>query len=280
MKYLFIAVAAQIAIIYVMKVSENRDLNRYGINVGNYLIGTLFALVFTKGGQVIPVDRPLFFYGLAGLNGALYVICLLLQQVNIRYNGTSLSAMYFRLGLVVPILFSWIIFGEKPGPWTFLGILLGIFAIILINGSKEERKESEAYYLLPVLLLGGGSVDVVAKVYSSYGPQVLYDKFILVTFIAALIFALVLFFWKRGKLGRREFLVGAVIGVPNQVMNVSILRAAGILPAYLVFPLYSISVIMGILILNYLFFRERLTRRQGVGVLFLIAALIFMNLLS
>ena len=59
-------------------------------------------------------------------------------------NGTPISTTFNRLGVLIPTVFSILLFGERPQIVQIAGIALAVSAIIYINSGKGN-KESEPY---------------------------------------------------------------------------------------------------------------------------------------
>jgi multidrug transporter EmrE-like cation transporter len=68
------------------------------------------------------------------------------------------------------------------------------------------------------------------------------------------------------------------VGVPNYYSSYLLVIALGKLPAMLVFPAFSIGTILLVTVCSLWFFRERLTKRQAVGLALIGAALALLNL--
>ena len=75
---------------------------------------------------------------LGGAQGALYLVAFVLLQLNIKKNGVVLSAIFQRLGLLVPMVTSVFLFREIPEGLQIVGFCVAIVAIILINLEKEQ----------------------------------------------------------------------------------------------------------------------------------------------
>ena len=68
------------------------------------------------------------------------------------------------------------------------------------------------------------------------------------------------------------------MGVPNFLSSRLLLAALTELPAFLVYPSYSVGVILIVSLLSFFLFQERLGRRQLAAVGMILAALVLLNL--
>lgn len=84
--------------------------------------------------------------------------------------------------------------------------------------------------------------------------------------------------YKGGKVTKKDIFVGIIVGIPNELAALLLLKAAGLLPAYLVYPCYSAGVILAVNILNLLVFREFLSKREYVATGIIAVALVLINM--
>lgn len=145
------------------------------------------------------------------------------------------------------------------------------------SGSREERPAFGIGLLLVFLL--GGTLDSISKIFSRYYGTDSQTCFVLYTFFAALIVSIILFINDGGKMSKQDIIVGIGVGIPNQLTTLFLLRAASGLPAYVVYPTYSAGLIILVNIINYLAFRETLSKRQYIATGIIGLGLIFINLL-
>ena len=98
------------------------------------------------------------------INGCLYLGTLLLQQVNIRKNGTTISASFSHMGVLVPTLLSIFLFGEYPGRLQWVGVALALAAILILNiqGRADKEKANSKIWLV-FLLISGGCADMMSN---------------------------------------------------------------------------------------------------------------------
>ncbi len=74
------------------------------------------------------------------------------------------------------------------------------------------------------------------------------------------------------------FFAGIAVGVPNFLASTFLLKALGEIPAFIVYPVASTGALILVTIVGAVFFGERLSRNQLIGVLMILAALVMLNL--
>ena len=282
MLYLALAVLSSAAMAIVLKFFRNQKGNRYGILLGNYLTCVVIALISLP-------DKRLILSGswitlLCGVGGGVFfVLALVCMQSSIRTNGAGLTSAFARLGLIVALGVSILLFHEQPAPLRFVGIGLAIAAIVVLrsDGTKQQRRRG-GFALLLLTLAASGCADAMAKVFETYGGKEEDSLYFFWLFVTAVFLCLILAFLEKKRTGKgfrpEEFAAGVFVGIPNYFSSYLLLRSLQLLPATVVYPSYSTATILLVMSLSAMFFRERLTKRQWPGLLLILAALVLLNL--
>lgn len=211
------------------------------------------------------------------LNGIGFVAALIFIQLSIHRNGAPLTTTFNRLGILIPTILSALLFLEIPAPVQIAGLILCSAAILLMNSGGKEERPAFVFGLLAIFILGG-TLDFVSKVCSRYYGVDNQTCFVLYTFLAALAVSVLLFLRDGAPMRLQDVLIGIGVGIPNQLSTLFVMRAAAVLPAYIVYPTYSAGLIILVNVINYLAFRELLTRRQYLATAMIGLGLIMINL--
>ena len=155
-----------------------------------------------------------------------------------------------------------------------LGTVLALCAAAMPHLS-EGAASPLALFL--ALFLNGAS-DSMSKFFTQWGQRRDDGLFVFYIFLFAGLFTLVLLLKERRPITRRDLVFGALVGVPNFLSSRLLLAALTELPAFLVYPSYSVGVILIVSLLSFFLFRERLGRRQLAAVGMILAALVLLNL--
>ncbi len=278
MLYLGLAIASSALVSIIMRISEKYVQGNVGMLVFNYVMCLGMAGFYTGFENVWPQDAGSFTaLGMGLFNGILYLLGFVLLQINVKKNGVVLSATFMKLGLLVPMIVSVVLFRELPSLVQSVGFLLAIAAIILINFEQEETSMEFKAGLFLLLLAGGGG-DAMSKIYEELGNPAYSEQFLLYTFGAALVLCAALVLYRREHPGCADLLFGMLIGIPNFFSARFLLKSLQSLSAVIVYPTYSVATLVVITLAGVCFFKERLGKRQwiAVGVIFL--SLILLNL--
>ena len=278
MGYLLLAIFCSAMISITMRLGSGKVGSHFSMLAANYLVCGILGAVYADFSLLATETDGLgLTVGLAVLNGAMLLGGLILLQISTRKNGVVLSSVFMKLGLLVSLVCSILVFGEAPTWLQAVGFVLAIGAIVLINlGTGGGRASSK--WMLILLLLAGGGGDVMAKVFETWGNPALADPFLFYVFLIALILCVVLVIVKRERPRGQEWLFGTLIGIPNFFSAKFLLMALGELPAVIVYPTFSVSTILVVTLAGVLFFKERLARRQWVALAIILAALVLLNI--
>ena len=287
---LILAIFSNSAESIVVRFSEDNLHNRYAITMVNYLVAVVMCLFFIDWGKGFGIggeyNLPLF---LGIFNGALFIAWLWLFQVSVRKNGAPLSATFTKLGVLLPTIGSIVVFAEQPGAVQYVGIAFALAAIVLFNLQTDEGGEAVAdsesvksaggfSLLLIVILLIGGMADFNSKIFESMGAADLDGLFLFYTFLVAFIISVVLFLRNNRAVNKNDIKYGILLGVFNQLTTMFLLWAVMKLPASVVYPVYSVAVILTVSLVNGIIFKEHFNSLQWLAMALVCVALVCLNI--
>ena len=285
MQFLLLAVISSAAIALVLKFFRSQEGNRYGIIIGNYLTCIVISLIMIGDLSLIPAAVPsTWICGVIG--GLLFVAGLVFMQSSIKANGATLTSAFGKLGVMVPLAMSFLVFGEKPALVQVAGILVALVALVVINSPSKGENTSEvktySFALLILCFLGNGLADAMAKVFEHVGERSDDRIYISIVFTAACLISAVLAYMEYRNTGKKiltkELLAGFAVGVPNYYSSFFLLGSLERLPSFLVYPIFSTGTILLVMLVSTLLFKERPTKTQYVGIVMILMALILLNL--
>ena len=276
MFYLILAIVGAAANGVVFRLSQGVVKNRFSMLAGGYLTCLLLALVHMYPVALVPEVRGLGLTFVMGLvSGGIFLGGFIMMQYCVRTEGVVMSAVFSKLGLLVPTVMSVVLFGERPTLLQGLGFVLAVAAILLMNLEKGSGGVSLA---LIFLLLLNGSCDSTAKIFEEIGSPALMDHFLVYSFFFALVFNVALVLWNRERPGWKDLAFGCAVGIPNYFVARFLLKAVAEIPAVIVYPTYSVGSIILAAAAGLVLFREKITPRQGIAMAVIMAALVLLNI--
>lgn len=278
MQFLLLAILCSSSVSIAMRVGTDRVDNNYGLLTMNYVVCSLLAAIHA-GFRILPMDTGLTItLGLGAFTGFVYLVAFVLMQRNIEQNGVVLSSVFMKLGLLVPMVVSIFLFGEMPGAMQWLGFALAIVAIVMINWNSGDKGGASSAIGLVLLLLAGGSADCMSKVFEELGPAAMANQFLFFTFFFAFVLCRDLMLRKQQRIGKKEIIYGALVGLPNFYSSKFILLALEKLDAVIVYPSFSVGTLFVVTLTGVLLFKEKLRYLQWLAVLVILVSLVLLNI--
>ena len=279
MFYLLLAIISSVLISYIMRYIEPRVQNQMGMFMSNYLICALLSCVFMQNAPWITLQTMTLKDSLIGIvTGVMYLYSFVAMKANMKHNGVVLTTIFMKLGVLLPTTMAVVVFKESLSSMQFIGFILAIFAIVLINFEKEAMQSGGKKALLFVSLFLSGMCDAMSNVFEQMGNPINKDGFLFATFIMATLLALVLALRNDTKMTKKDALYGVIIGIPNYFSARFMLLALGKLSAVLVYPTFSVSTIVIITFVSYVLFKEKLSLKKIIAIGIIAVALCLLNL--
>lgn len=300
---LLAAIACSTAIALILKHGEERNHNRFVILAVNYTAAASISLWLVLRKGLFQNFRGISFTGLldqleAGhsadgfLNsgntaawalligiptGVLYFLGFYYYQRSVKESGVGMAGSYAKMGILVPMVLSMVLWGEFPSGIQWAGMILALLAIGMVNlrFSAGMNIFSEMKPALLLLFISCGVSEFTNKLYQRYGMLSMKDLFLFFLFTTALVVSLTRI---RRKPLKNEIITGLVVGIPNFFASFFLINALSSLPASVVFPTYSAGSIALICVGGRLIYKERLAGREYAAIFLTMAALLLINL--
>lgn len=278
MIYLLLAIICSSSLALILKQGNVKKSNTAILINANYLTASVLSLafVFYKGTLTISLYALLF----ALFLGYLFAATFFIYSKAVGLAGTALATVSARLSVLIPVLFSIILYGESPNIKMIFGFILALVTLYLFylslknhNGTPHSRR---SYLILIVLLFGIGLVDFSMKIFEQNFSSEEKGTFVFTIFFSAFIYTLVYILYKKIKFEPHTFKLGLLLGIPNVLAIHFVLAALSELPAIVVFPIQNIGVIVFTAVMAYLIWKEKI---NNFGIAALIAGIISIILL-
>ena len=275
MFYLILAFCSSAAVSIVMRFSDRKVTNSLGMLAANYVICTILAALDCQSGLLPHMPGLPGALGLGCINGVIYLAGFVLFRRSISRSGVVLSATFMKLGLLVNMVISVVFFGEHPEITHWIGFLLAVGAIILINYDGSGFGGFKPALL--VLMLMGGLCDGMSKIYKELGAAALSAQFLFYTFLVAMVLCICLAAAKKQLPEKWEWIYGLAIGIPNFYSARFMLLALKTIPGVIAYPVYSVAAILLVTLAGVALFRERLEKRQWTALGIILLSLVLLN---
>ena len=280
-------------------------LNIKGINVPqaimtNYALALALAVLpnmnsLSREGFLGIFDNDWWYRGI--IAGIFYFVSMDMMAASTRIAGVAVTTIAARASLVVPIVWSFFLYGEQVSAWQWIGIALVIAALVIIFYRKPDRnaplknpKSNTASVLMPLgvfVMLGIISVSMKSSQHiigqtGNYAAD--YPLFQIILFASALAGAVVYYSLTIGKKAFRfswkSVAGGLVLGTCNYLVTLGIMHGLRTLPTSVFYALYNICVVVIITLAGVIVFREKLGLMKTAGICLAVAAIAILSLLG
>jgi drug/metabolite transporter (DMT)-like permease len=249
---LIVSVASSVAVSILLKLARRHNLQIDQAIAVNYVVASTLCLLIFRPDPTSLLSPTTPWWVLAAL-GVLLPTIFLAMAGAVRHAGIVLSDAAQRLSLFIPLMASFVLFGEALSGGKLAGIAVAITALgcLLFRprttvGTGEMGK---SIFLLLAVWVGYGTIDVLFKQLAKSGAAFSSSLFVAFALAGILIFAYLIA--RRTAWSRRNVVAGVVLGLLNFSNIYFYIRAHQVYPdnPTLVFSAMNIGFIsMGTLV--------------------------------
>lgn len=269
------------------KVVERLGLNNFQVIVFNYITCVITGS-FVNGHFPInteTVSQPWFTW--ACIMGATFIILFNIIGFTTQRLGVAVASVANKLSLVIPFIFSIILYNEKATALKIAGVVMALVSVLFTcwpskqQQSTHSKKISLWISLVPaILFLGSGLLDTMIKyVEQGFINENNNNEYLITAFAAAgtigLLVLISAFITGKQQFSSIALLMGIAIGIPNYF---SIWCLMQVLKDYssnssAIIPINNMGIVLFSTLVAGWIFKERLSKLNWTGVLLAIAAI-------
>ncbi|MFD2569241.1 EamA/RhaT family transporter [Spirosoma soli] len=305
MLFLGLSILLSVLLLLNFRLFPRYDVNTFQAIVFNYPVCFLTGLLLLPAGQSFTIDFSQTWTWLALGLGVGFILTFLLSGASTQRMGITATSLANNLSLVIPVCFSLFVFrtGDKAGSGqgfdalNYLGLVLAVVAVGLSTYKKPEEPSPEtlrteanlkqprrlgASVLLPVgvFLFYGATNTMINYMNLRYIPSADKTVQVTLTMVVGAIVAGLLMLAIRIVQGKETIqprsLIGAItLGIPNFLSFYTLLLALSAFGSNgaFVYPLYNIGVILLAALTAALFFNEKLSTANKIGLVLAVVAI-------
>ena len=295
MIYLILAILFSTGVFVAMRLFERFKLDNHQALMWNYVFASGTGFAICEHWDTVPqlVTEPWF--GLSLLTGFWFIFTYLLMTASTQRSGVTVTSLSSKLSVVLPILAGVIMLGEKLNFVATLGIVLALVALVLVVGGRNKksdggdvsgnvstRKNGWIVGLLPIFIFfGTGTGDILMKITEQQNSGDDLGFMIAFIYFVALIFGVIIVIWDlargKSKWQWKSALGGIGLGIINFFSTSSVYYAMRHFDNVVLFPIYNIGVVSLTALIGWLFFKEKLTLKNYIGLVIAVIAVILIT---
>ena len=275
MIFLFLSVLASTGIFIIFKGFQVKDVHLSTAIVVNYFTACAAGLIFFG----LPIQHVSWQeWSIATIIGFLFITLFTIMGKTTVIHGVTTASISNKMSLLFPVSFGVFFFNDVLQIQQWIGLILGIGSIILINWSSEGGKKDQLW--LPIVLfLGSGCIDLLLDVASRSIVTIPSASFSAMLFGVAGILGLSYFgSTKQLNFNRKHLVGGLILGIVNFGSIYFLLESLQHVPLTrsLVFPINNVSIVSLSTLIGIFWFEEHKTSTNWVGVFFAVVALLLL----
>lgn len=303
MIYLILAIICSASIALIFKYTENSNANRYVITSSNYFMAfmtSLFMILynktligitkkesFIKEFQKVVLEEKVLFSPFSSIIwaiivgtifGGFFFMSFVYYQKSVKENGVGISGTFAKLGILIPMIFSIIIWREYPTIIQWIGIFLALISIILVNMSLKGLTKFSFEPAIIFLFLFGGLAEFSNKIYQKYALNEFKSVFLFFIFFVAFLVSTLYAKKKKVIIKKKDVLIGFLVGIPNLFSSYFLILSLDSLNTSVAFPIFSAGSIILISLGGFFIFKEEISSKNKLAIGLTLIALILINL--
>lgn len=287
MIYLILAIVFSTGVFVAMRLFERLKLDNHQALMWNYVFASSTGFLVCKSFDTVPqlVAEPWF--GLSILTGFWFIFTYLLMTASTQRSGVTVTSLSSKLSVVLPTLAGIVLFNEKLNFVATMGIVLALVALVLVVGGKDKKTVSTKgngwiITLLPVFIFfGTGTGDILMKITEQQHTGGDMGFMIAFIYFVALVFGIIIVVWDiargKSKWQWKSALGGIMLGVINYFSTYCVYNSMRYFDNVMLFPIYNIGVVSLTALVGWLFFKEKLTWKNYLGLGIAIIAVILIT---
>ncbi len=274
---LIISIACSVAVSVLLKIARRQNIAVDQAIAVNYVVAATLCAVLLQPHPSSLMSPSTPWWVLIAL-GVLLPTIFLAMAAAVRHAGIVLSDAAQRLSLFIPLIASFVLFGEALSGSKLAGIAIALTALVCLllrprtqGGSGDTVK---AVLMLLSVWVGYGTIDILFKQMAKSGAA--FSSSLLVSFVLAGILIFAYLIARRSVWTRRNVLAGVVLGLLNFSNIYFYIRAHQVFPQNptLVFSAMNIGVISLGTLVGAGFFKEKLSWVNALGIVLAVTAII------
>ncbi|HSB93064.1 MAG TPA: hypothetical protein VLC28_08110 [Flavitalea sp.] len=216
----------------------------------------------------------------AVIMGFTFIVLFNIIAYTARNIGVAVASVANKLSMVIPFLFSLLLYSETASSWQVVGVVLALIAVLLTcypSGNSRtvvHRNLAIIIFVPAILFIGSGLLDTMIKYVEQRFLDAENDNDYLVSafFFAAFFGVLITIIQMlRGKLvfDRRAVAAGIIIGIPNYFSLWCIIKVLKRYPgaSSIIIPVNNMGIVLFSAVAAFVLFKERLSLLNWTGIL-------------
>ncbi|AEH02818.1 EamA family transporter [Lacinutrix sp. 5H-3-7-4] len=286
MIYLLLSIIASTLIFVIFNLLGKFKINTLQAIIINYFAAFTTGILSSNETFVVKeIIHKEWFLGAVFL-GFLFISIFNVMALTAQRNGLSVASVASKMSVVIPIVFGLYVYNETSNFQKTTGIILALIAVYLTSVKARTGTIKIKNLWLPILLfIGSGVIDTTIKYLensyvSSDGIPLFSATIFAIAGIIGVLILTVKAIQGKFKFDSRSIFGGLILGVVNYYSIYLILKALDYkgIESSTIFTVNNVAIVMLSTLVGLLFFKEKLSLKNWVGILVAILSILLVTL--
>lgn len=268
---LFLSIFISSFLFIIFKLFEKYEVDNKSAIVLNYLVAFSIGALLEGNPLFLKYYNQSWFWAALALGVLFFLLFNLIAHITQVY-GVSISVLANKMSLVIPVILAVLFLGEGFSVLKGFGIFIALIGIALTIYKSDKPIAKKAFALPFILFLGSGILDFSLKLNQTYLlADTSYFAFVASIFLGAFLFGLIFSLMsKKINLNKTNFIAGLGLGIPNFFSIYFLMQALNLpnIESTILFPINNSGILVVSTLFGILFFKEKLTFINGLGIVF------------
>jgi len=282
MFYILITIFLNVVVYTLFKVFPKYGIDTLQAIVANYIVCVTTGSIFLG---YVPFNaavsaQPWFPWAL--LLGVAFITVFNIIAYCTRVDGITTATIANKLSLVIPVVFSLILYKEHAGGMLIAGLLIAMPAVYLSVKAGSAGRGAPGLLWPALLFIGSGALDTMLRYvqFTFLSNASLQAEFTVHCFAVAGVIGLItvgaLAIAGRVSLQWKNLVAGVCLGVPNYFSIYFLIRAlnCNVLQSSAAIPVINIGILVASSAAAILFFKERAGYLRLLGLALSVLAIV------
>ncbi len=277
-------IACSTFIFVIFRIFERFNIGTFQAIVANYFTAFLCGILMHVNEFSTDSFVHLEWLPFVSLSALLFITLFIMMAISAQKNGIAATSVAVKMSMAASMLGMIFIYNEVISCTKLVGIFCALIGVFLIASSGEKSNKSNAAYMLIVLFIGSGLLDlnlnyaqnhvfnhISSSIFTAYG-------FAAAGTIGVVVHIIQRFRGKSQPIKAKNLIAGFLLGIPNYYSIYFLLESYQILTWQdsSILAVVNVSVVLLSVVIGFIVFKEVISKRKLIGIL---AALIAIFLL-
>lgn len=281
MTSLLLSLSSSLLVGFFIKYLKIKDIKNLFLFVFvNYIVAIIVSYILFYDSITLSALKQSFSY-ITVLLGILMPAMFYFLNKSLKESGIAKTDIFQRLSLIIPVVLSFKLFDEVFTWSKFIAIVLAFVSIVFLL-YKKSTKDGKFNIIYPLMVfLGYGTVDTLFKILA-LNKDIPYIVALFLVFVSCAIITGSYLFFIKVKWNYKYIFYGIILGCLNFSNIYFYLKAHKIFfnSPTLVFITMNLGVIIGGTFIGKLYFKEKITKNTGIGILLAVISVILLALIQ